>query len=101
MALDRLLADYWRPGTHRVYDYRHPTAEEMLYGIHATAGGYGVEWDPDLRRLQYWPIIAMAWSDPRPDQPRGATFFVGYFHETSIEEAVTPDDAAQRGCDEE
>jgi hypothetical protein len=26
---------------------------------------------------------------------------VRYFHETSIEEAVTPDDAAQRGCDEE
>lgn len=53
MPLDWLLADYRRPGTHRVYDYRHPTAKEMLYGTHETTGGYDVEWDPDLHRLQY------------------------------------------------
>jgi hypothetical protein len=68
----------------------------MLYGTHATTGGYDVERDPDRRRLQYRPIIAVAWIDPRPDQPRGATFFVRCFHETGIEEAATPGGAAQR-----
>ncbi len=30
MPLDWLLADYRRLGTHRVYDYRHPSAEEAV-----------------------------------------------------------------------
>lgn len=93
MTFDWLLADYRRPGTHRVYDYRHPSADEMLYGTHETTGGCDVEWDAD-GRAHYRPVIAMAWIDPRHDQPRGATFFVRYFHETSTEEAVTPDEAA-------
>src|SRR6266545_4947397 len=96
VPFDSLLTDYLRPGTHRVYDYRRPTAEEMLYGTHETTGGYDIEWDPDLHRPHYRPIIAMAWIDPRQDQPRGATFFMRYFHETSTEEAVTPDEAARR-----
>ena len=98
MSSDWMLADYRRPGTHRIYDYREPSIDEVLSGAYGTTGESDVAWDA-AGRIRYRPILAMAVIDSRPDPPPGTTFFIRYFRETWVEEAVTADEVARRLSD--